>query len=214
MDRRHLKEIQFINDQLKNRFCGMIKPSLIFLIACIIEIFGTLNCRNVLGKSDDRSELQSLKFVMPDGHVLPREFWTEGKSVIYFGFSHCPDMCPSALTNFGRAALILGPKAKNFRFVFITLDPDRDHPSLLANYVHQFPSEKLVALSPSLESLATVQSLFQIVRKKVESQAGYSIDHSNFIYVLDENLNQLAVYPGGTSATILAKSLREIDNLH
>lgn len=149
-----------------------------------------------------------LGFVLPNGMSLDPKFWKEKKSVLYFGFSHCPDMCPLALTNFGRASLILGEKAKNFQFVFITLDPDRDSPATLEKYVQNFPSKNLTALSPNVASLVLLTKMFGIVREKVGEGNSYRIDHSNFIYVLDENQNSLKTFPGGVSANTLATELR------
>jgi protein SCO1/2 len=181
-------------------------------IFCIAFLLTNIHCRYFTEEIPDKSGLVELNFIQPDGSRLDKEFWAKGKSILYFGFSHCPDMCPFALTNLGRAHLILGPLSKEFRFVFVTLDPERDAPNVLANYVKQFPGEKLHALSPSNESMKSIESLFNIVRKKVDNGSSYSIDHSNFIYVLDENLKQIAVYPGGISATELAKRLREMSD--
>ncbi|TGL15555.1 SCO family protein [Leptospira meyeri] len=157
-----------------------------------------------------KEEWKHLSFVKPDGGLLEPKFWSEKKSVLYFGFSHCPDMCPLALTNFGRASLILGEKSHRFRFIFVTLDPERDSPATLKNYIQNFPGKNLTALSPNAESLTKLTDLFGIVREKVGDGKNYRIDHSNFIYVLDEDLNTLANFPGGVSANALATKLREL----
>ncbi|EKJ87951.1 protein SCO1/2 [Leptospira meyeri] len=157
-----------------------------------------------------KEEWKHLSFVKPDGSLLEPKFWSEKKSVLYFGFSHCPDMCPLALTNFGRASLILGEKSNRFRFIFVTLDPERDSPATLKNYIQNFPGKNLTALSPNAESLTKLTDLFGIVREKVGDGKNYRIDHSNFIYVLDEDLNTLANFPGGVSANALATKLREL----
>lgn len=122
-------------------------------------------------------------------------------------------MCPLALTNFGRASLILGEKSNRFRFIFVTLDPERDSPTTLKNYIQNFPGKNLTALSPNAESLSKLTDLFGIVREKVGEGKTYRIDHSNFIYVLDEDLNTLANFPGGVSANALATKLRELAEL-
>jgi len=171
------------------------------------------NCKNSFSSGDKLDDsFLDLKLVNPDGELLNPKFWTRKKSVLYFGFSHCPDMCPMALTNLGRASLILGDKNKDFQFVFITLDPDRDAPSTLKNYIGGFPGKNLTALSPDLESLGKIADIFGVISKKVKTNESYAIDHSNLIYVIDENLNQLMKLPGGTSATGIATSLRELDS--
>ncbi|WP_246047094.1 SCO family protein [Leptospira ognonensis] len=168
----------------------------------------SVKCKLLTNVSDDRTPLENMSFTLPDGRSLDSKFWREGKSIIYFGFSHCPDMCPLALNQFARASLILGPLAKEFRFIFITLDPERDHPALLAGYVRQFPGKSLYALSPSNDSLHQIEGLFHVTSKKVKMQGSYTIDHSNFIYVLDEKLHQIKAYPGGISSVELANQLR------
>ncbi|TGM56187.1 SCO family protein [Leptospira biflexa] len=183
----------------------LIKISFLYLIFQIFCLFG---CQS---KSEINQEVWSrLGFVLPNGESIDPKFWKEKKSVLYFGFSHCPDMCPLALTNFGRASLILGEKAKDYRFVFITLDPERDSPSTLDKYVQNFPSKNLTALSPNVESLEALTSMFGIVREKVGEGKSYRIDHSNFIYVLDEKLNTIKTFPGGVSANALATELRKL----
>lgn len=177
-------------------------------IVFILLIFSLIGCQS---KTDINQETwNQLGFVLPNGTSLDPVFWTKKKSVLYFGFSHCPDMCPLTLTNFGRASLILGEKAKEFQFVFITLDPDRDSPSTLEKYVQNFPSKNLTALSPNVESLVALTKQFGIVREKVGDGNSYRIDHSNFIYVLDEKINTVKTFPGGVSANVLAVELRKL----
>lgn len=177
---------------------------------CILICLSSIRCHILSSASKDRTPLESLHFTLPDGKSLDTKFWREGKSIIYFGFSHCPDMCPLALHQFARASLILGPLAKEFRFIFITLDPERDSPALLANYVHQFPGKSLHAFSPSNESLMEIENIFQLTRKQVMIGKSYTIDHSNLIYVLDEKLQQIKAYPGGISSVELANQLRNL----
>ncbi|TGK52941.1 SCO family protein [Leptospira bouyouniensis] len=181
------------------------KVTFVFLILFNLIQYG---CQS---KADINREVwNQLGFVKPNGESLDPKFWSEKKSVLYFGFSHCPDMCPLALTNFGRASLILGEKGKEFQFVFITLDPERDSPSTLEKYVQNFPSKNLTALSPNVESLEALTKMFGIVKEKVGDGNSYRIDHSNFIYVLDEKLNTIKTFPGGVSANALATELRKL----
>ncbi|MDZ4726044.1 MAG: SCO family protein [Leptospira sp.] len=170
----------------------------------------TMNCHYLGDASRDKSEISHLKFTLPNGNLLSPEFWNKGYTVLYFGFSHCPDMCPLALTNFGRASLILGPLGNQVRFVFVTLDTERDNPTLLENYSKQFPGGKLVALSPTNESILRLGEIFGLINKKVNFGNSYTVEHSNFIYILDENINQIAALPGGTSANVISEQLRKI----
>ncbi len=189
------------------------KPKLWKYSALILAFISVFHCKNQFSIGNKLPDsFLNLKLVNPEGQSLDSKFWTKKKSVLYFGFSHCPDMCPMALTNLGRASQILGEKNKDYQFVFITLDPDRDAPGVLKNYINGFPGKNLTALSPDLESLNKIADLFGVIRKKVKANESYAIDHSNLIYVIDENLNQIVKIPGGTSATGIATSLRELDS--
>lgn len=178
-------------------------------IICYISIL----CFFQVCKKHDSIEniWHSLEFVTPEGQSLEHKFWSQKKNVLYFGFSHCPDMCPLALTNFGRASLILGERAKDFQFIFITLDPERDSPQTLRKYIQQFPGQHLTALSPSANTMPILLDSLGIVRKKVDLNGTYSIDHSNFIYVIDREGKLKASYPGGISANALATALRNLN---
>ena len=148
--------------------CGRLKELAIIMRLLFIFLL-QLQCNLFVTESFDRSNLKNLNFTLPDGTSLDPKYWNKGKSVIYFGFSHCPDMCPFALTNFGRASMILGPLAREFRFVFITLDPERDAPSVLASYVNQFPGKNLQALSPANTSLLELELYSVSHVKRLES---------------------------------------------
>ncbi|MCZ8342575.1 MAG: SCO family protein [Leptospira sp.] len=179
--------------------------SIAYKILFWILIITNTNCtNNVL----DTNHWEQYQFVTPEGKSLESSFWKSKKSVIYFGFSHCPDMCPLALTNFGKASMILGDKSGQFQFVFITLDPNRDSPELLNKYTKQFPGKNLIALSPSNQTLIQLKEDLGVIGRKVGDGKNYLMDHSNIIYVIDETGKSIANFPGGISANTLATKLR------
>ncbi|AXR61738.1 SCO family protein [Leptospira mayottensis] len=132
--------------------------------------------------------------------------------LVYFGFSHCPDMCPRALMDMSLAIKELGEEGKNLTPVFISVDPERDSPELLAKYVKQFPEERLIALTGEKTNLDSLQNAFGVVSKKVSApqlQGGYTVDHTVFIYVLDDQSRILMTFPGGTDGKTLAEGIRK-----
>lgn len=128
--------------------------------------------------------------------------------LVYFGFSHCPDMCPRALIDMSLAVKELGDDGKNLTIVFISVDPERDSPLLLAKYVKQFPEGKLVALTGEKTKLDSLQNAFGVVSKKVNAPGGYTVDHTVFIYVLDDQSRILMTFPGGMDGKAIAKEIR------
>jgi protein SCO1/2 len=115
--------------------------------------------------------------------------------VVFFGFTQCPDVCPTTLTEMDEALKLLGSKADKVQVIFITVDPERDTASVLAQYVPAF-NPRFVGLRPADEAgLEKVAKDFRIYYKKVPGSkpGSYTMDHSAGSYVLDQN-GQLRLY--------------------
>jgi protein SCO1/2 len=106
-------------------------------------------------------------------------------SLVYFGYTHCPDACPTALNDIAIALDQLGPKREAVRSVFITVDPERDTPEVLKDYVASFDAP-ILALSGSPEEIARAAKAYRVYYAKHPEPGGdYSMDHSSVIYVMD-----------------------------
>lgn len=112
-------------------------------------------------------------------------------SLVFFGFTYCPDVCPMTLQTIERGlALLPREDAERFQVVLISVDPERDTPEALAQYIASsgFPSN-ITGLTGSPEDIAAVARAYRAVYEKVEipdSYAGYVINHSAAIYLMDE----------------------------
>jgi protein SCO1/2 len=110
-----------------------------------------------------------------------------GKAVVvFFGFTQCPDVCPTALQEMAQAKQLLGADGAKLQGIFITVDPERDTPELLKAYVANFGSD-FVALRPTAEQLPKVTKDFKIYYKKVEGKTptSYTMDHSAGSFTFD-----------------------------
>ena len=106
--------------------------------------------------------------------------------VVFFGYVHCPDVCPTTLVELRDVVEKLGEDGKRVQVVFVTVDPERDTPQLLADYMPVFhPS--FLALYGSLEQTARVAKEFKVFYQKVPGSApgDYTVDHTAGIYVFD-----------------------------
>lgn len=123
--------------------------------------------------------------------------------VVFFGFTQCPDICPTALAEIQAVKEALGPQGAKVRPVFISLDPERDTPEVLKTYVAQFGSD-VVALRPSLEELPALAKSFKIFYRKVEGKTpgSYTLDHTAGSYVFDAEgrIRLFAKHGGGAEA--------------
>ena len=135
-----------------------------------------------------------------------------GKVVlIYFGFTFCPDVCPTDLQQIGLALDRLGSLATEVQPLFITLDPKRDTPEHLAEYVPSFHKD-IVGLSGSATAIRAAADAYKVYYREVGRQGGsdYTIDHSAFLYLMDRDGQFIGFLPPGTSADRIAETLRGI----
>jgi protein SCO1/2 len=110
-----------------------------------------------------------------------------GKAVVvFFGFTQCPDVCPTALQEMAQAKVLLGANGAKLQGIFITVDPERDTPELLKAYMANFGPDFL-ALRPTAEQLPKVTKDFKIYYKKVEGKTptSYTMDHSAGSFTFD-----------------------------
>jgi len=108
--------------------------------------------------------------------------WT----AVYFGYTFCPDVCPTTLTALAQAQAKLGPKARDFRVVFITVDPARDSVRQLKTYLASpaFPTGT-EGLTGSADQIAQVAHAYHVYYKKAGAGSDYSVDHTSVVYLMD-----------------------------
>jgi protein SCO1/2 len=117
------------------------------------------------------------------GQPVTQADFTGKTTLLYFGYTNCPDVCPATLYNVDRILRLLGPKAANIRLIFVTVDPDRDTQAVLAQYTALF--------GPNITGLrGTADQLFALARRyrvvfSVTKTPTYSVTHSAAIYVFD-----------------------------
>ena len=133
-------------------------------------------------------------------------------SLVYFGFTFCPDVCPSELQVISEALNLLGDKAQSVTPVFISVDPDRDTVEQMASYVSNFhPS--LVGLTGTHEQIKAAARAYRVYYKKVDdemSSDGYSMDHSAIVYLMNADGEYVSHFSYGTKPKDMAKKLLEV----
>src|SRR5271165_1656012 len=131
-------------------------------------------------------------------------------SLIYFGYTHCPDACPTALNDISIALSDLGPKRDAVRPVFITVDPERDTPEVLKSYVTAFDAP-ILALSGTPEEIAQAAKGYRVYyAKHPEAGGDYSMDHSSVIYVMDPEGRFTASFTQENSPEEIAERLKKL----
>lgn len=135
-----------------------------------------------------------------------------GKAVaVFFGYVHCPDVCPTTLSDFSLALQQLGPLADRVQVIFVTVDPQRDTPDLLKQFVPAF-NPGFLGMYTDAESLRQLASEYKVVYQKssVKAADDYLIDHSAGTYVYDPQGNLRLLMPYGSSPDAIAKDLKTL----
>jgi protein SCO1/2 len=106
--------------------------------------------------------------------------------LVFFGFIHCPDVCPTTLFDVSEMLRALGPDADRTRALFITVDPERDTPAVMKDYLSSFDPH-LSGLTGDPAAIATVAKAYRVYYKKVPLDGGeYTMDHTAIVYLMDK----------------------------
>ena len=152
-------------------------------------------------------------FNLPDAdgkHRSLAEF--KGKVVVvFFGFTQCPDVCPTTLLELAAVKKALGADGARVQGIFITVDPDRDTPALLKAYVNNFGADFVALRGTPEETLATAKA-FKVFYAKVPgtSEANYTVDHTAASYVFDPQGRVRLFTRYGTGAEALTQDLKAL----
>jgi protein SCO1 len=135
----------------------------------------------------------------------------EGKwLLVYFGYTHCPDACPTTLNNIALALHDLGKKSDEVRPVFITIDPERDTPLVMKDYVTAFDAPILALTGTAAEVAQAAKNYRVYYAKHPEAGGDYSMDHSSVIYVMDPKGRFTASFTGEDPPAQIAERLKKL----
>jgi cytochrome oxidase Cu insertion factor (SCO1/SenC/PrrC family) len=129
--------------------------------------------------------------------------------LVYFGFTYCPDICPTDLQAIGLAMDQLGAAGDAVQPLFVTLDPERDTSARLADYVTMF-HPRLIGLTGDAAAIRRAADAYKIYYARAPNEAGtdYTIDHTAFIYLVDRDGKYLGFFPPGTPPERIAEMVR------
>src|ERR1700729_1700262 len=129
--------------------------------------------------------------------------------VVYFGYTYCPDVCPTELQSISLALDKLGAAAELVQPLFITIDPERDTPARLAGFVSSF-HPRLIGLTGSLADIRKTAIAYRtfFVKNGASTPGDYSVDHTGFIYLVGKDGRYLGFLPPGSTPDAIADAIR------
>jgi protein SCO1/2 len=160
-----------------------------------LALLGTLACAALAACADKAPSFRgidvtgadygkALSLTDPDGNTRTLADFKGRAVLLFFGFTQCPDICPTALARAAEVKRLLGQDGDRLQVLFVTLDPERDTPQVLREYTAAF-DPSFVGLYGSLDQTRQAAKDFRVYFEKVPTKASYSIDHSAFTYLFD-----------------------------
>jgi protein SCO1 len=143
-----------------------------------------------------------------DGNAVSDEDMKGRPFLVFFGFTHCPDVCPTTLFDMSQMMRALGPDAGRIGVLFVTVDPERDTPAVLKDYLSNFDPH-LRGLTGDPAAVSAALKAFRVYAKKVPLEGSdYTMDHTAVVYLMDKNGRFVAPFNMKRTAEAEAADLR------
>lgn len=152
--------------------------------------------------------------IAPDGTSVTDKSYADKWLLVYFGYTHCPNICPTALLEMATALRKLGLNADKLQGVFITVDPQRDTPEVMGDYAQSF-DPRIIGLSGSAGQIAAVAKAYGAYFARNTTGPGpndYEMDHSTYIYLMDPHGKFVRGFDTETSGDHVAEVVQKLMN--
>jgi protein SCO1/2 len=147
------------------------------------------------------------KLIDHNGQTVTEADFKGRPFLVFFGFTRCPDICPTTLFDVSEVLRALGKDADRVRALFITVDPERDTPAVLKDYLSSFDPH-LAGLTGEPEAIAAVAKAYRVYFKKVPLDQGYTMDHTAIVYLMDKEGRFVAPFSLKRTTEAAAADLR------
>jgi protein SCO1 len=166
--------------------------------------------------TDVTGHLPNLDFTLTgdDGRPVTGETFKGRTSLVYFGYTHCPDVCPETMGRLMQVLGKLGPDAQKVRILFITVDPARDTPKALHDYVGAFDAQHAVGLTGTDRQIESLARRYRVAyqMEKRDPNGDYEVTHSSAVYVFDRDGHARLLATDRDTPDAIAQDLRRIIN--
>jgi protein SCO1 len=147
----------------------------------------------------------------PAGQPISEQLLRGKTTLLYFGYTHCPDVCPTTLARLSAALRMLGASADGVRVLFVSVDPERDTPAVLARYASYF-APQVIGVSGTDEQLLALTKRYRVAYRRAppDAQGNYDVYHSSAVFVFDAEGRARLLVPDTESAARLAEDLSSL----
>jgi len=205
------------------RCAGRVSPTVLILIAAVAAALGLWLGSRAFGPTStpqlaaavlypSARELPDFSLARSDGGTLTKADWKGRWTVVFFGFTHCPDVCPTTLATFKQvwAKLREAGIEKKVAFDFISVDPERDTPEQLAKYVGYFSQDFVAATGTDAELTKLTRALGLVYAREPSANGDYTVDHSASAVIIDPAGRQTGLFRPPFDAAKIAADLQAL----
>lgn len=185
------------------------KPFLLGLLAIALCALLVTASRQAHGETASVKIGGPFSLVAADGSAVTDKTYRGKWLLVFFGYTYCPDICPTTLNEIAGALDRLGPAVARLQPLFITVDPARDTPKVIGAYTAAFDA-RIVGLTGSPEEIAAVEKeygAYGVKRSEGATASDYLMDHGTYIYLMDPQGQFVQGFDAGTSAASLAETI-------
>ena len=188
---------------------GAIRASAVALFVLVIAACGEPQWRGIT--IDPARDVPAFRFVQSDGDTLSTAPEDGRPSLVFFGYTHCPDVCPVTLADWTRAKAALGDQADRVRWLFVSVDPARDTPAIAEAYAQQF-DPTFVGLSGDSATTAGIQRAFTVASYETPgvTDADYLVTHASQCFLIDDTGKLRAMYSFNSGVDAIVADLQRL----
>ena len=188
------------------------------LIGAVAAVLVFPEARNTLigtsGQTTSGKALIGGPFELTDqnGNKVTDKTFRGRHTLVFFGFTNCPDICPAGLQLIAAALDKLGPKAANVTPIFVSVDPERDTPAKLATYVKNF-DDRIVGLTGTPEEITAIAKAYRVFYEKTpneKSPSEYGMNHTSIIYLMGPDGSYVAHFTPMTTVDQMVEQLNKV----
>ena len=159
-----------------------------------------------------KSTLTEVRLFSHHGKIVDIKDFKDTPTLLFFGFTHCPEVCPTTLSNLLDNIELLEKNKKNYRVLFVTLDPERDTINILNDYLQNFNSS-VIGLTGELNQINKFAKNWNIYWEKVSEGDDYTIYHTTTVFMINKNGNFAGTIAWGESDKSIKLKLQKLLNL-
>jgi protein SCO1/2 len=164
--------------------------------------------------TDVTGHLPDLSFSLTggDGRPVDASAFKGRVALVYFGYTHCPDVCPETMARLMQVLAKLGPQARDVRILFVSVDPARDTPTIMQTYVSAFDAEHARGLTGSGRQIEALAKRYRVAyqMEKRDASGDYEVTHSSAVYIFDAQGHARLLATGQDSADAIADDVSRI----